>query len=147
MFRKLAVLFLAFATFGIIAVPNALAERSLMIFKTNVPLEVPGRVLAPGTYSLVKLNGIANNGPIAIQTLRGKFLGQYVMQPIARVHVEPHQVLKLQKQAHAPARIDYFVQAGRMDGYQFMYARPPMNPIGISVAKDVPLSQIERRKG
>lgn len=143
MFRKLAVLSLALASFAILAAPNALAERPLMVFKTNAPLEIPGRVLKPGTYTLVNLNSIGLNGPIGIQNARGDDVGQFLMEPVRRANIASNGVLKLEKQENAPARIESFIPAGGTFGYKFVYPNRAVQPEGTTVAKDVSLGKIE----
>jgi len=104
-------------------------------------------VLNPGRYTLVKVNGDDTNGPIAIQNSRGRMIGEYMVEPIRRAEATNNEVLEVQKQASAPPRLDYFIQAGRASGYKFMYAKPPLNPAGVVVANDVSLSQIEKKNG
>lgn len=147
MFRKVSVLVVAFLSFAVLAAPSAFAERALMIFKTNVPLEIPGIVLNPGTYTLVNMNSIDLNGPIGIQNSRGKIIGQYLMQPVRRANASSKSVLEVQKQADAPARIKELIPGSGAFGYQFMYSHPPVRPDGVAFAKDLPLSQLESSNG
>ena len=113
MLRRLAVLFLSLATFGLLAAPSAFAVRQLIVFKTNVPLEIPGRVIGPGTYTVINVNTADNSGPIEIQNAKGQALGEFLTEPVMRANPATHTVLDLQKQADAPARIKDFVPAGR----------------------------------
>ena len=147
MFRKLAVLSLALASFAVLAAPNALAERALMVFKTNVPLEIPGIVLRPGTYTLTNINSIDLNGPIAIQNARGVTVCQCMMEPIRVANTTTKSILKVKRQEHAPARIESFIPAGGMYGYKFIYTTRAVRPEGTLLATDVSLGKIEASNG
>ena len=126
MLRKITVLFISLLTFGLLGAPNALASRDLIVFKTNAPLEVPGRVLAPGKYTVVNLDTTANSGVIEIQNSRGKAVGDFLTEPVARASAVGHTVLKLQKEANSPDRIRYFIPAGNSNGYSFIYPTAPV---------------------
>lgn len=121
MFRRLAVLILSALTFGLLAAPSAFAMRQLIVFHTNVPLEVPGRVLNPGTYSIVQVSSVEGAGPVEIQNSHGKGIGDFLIQQVVRETPVNHTVLHLQKQADAPARIQYFIPKGHETGFKFLY--------------------------
>lgn len=134
MLRKIAVLLVSFLAFGLLATPSAFADPELIVFKTNAPLEVPGMVIEPGTYSVMNMTPNDNSGVLAIENARGQTVGQFMAEPITRENAVGHTVLDLQKEAHSPDRIDYFIPSGSEQGYKLLYPTAALNPIGSAMA-------------
>jgi len=110
-------------------VPRARADEGNkeVIFSINGPVEMPGRVLAPGRYDLK----LAEDNPSVAELWNAKgtkFYGFYETIPVDRSHVTDNVRFKLtETQSNAPERISAWFYPGDVQGNQFLYPaqKPP----------------------
>lgn len=128
MLKKMAIAFLSIVTFGLLAAPNALAQQEILTFKTNAPLELPGKVIDAGKYDVFQLDPNDGTGPVEITKANGQAIGDFMTVPVRRKHESNSTVFKLQKEPESPARVKYFIPSDSNYGFALMY---PANSTGL----------------
>ena len=122
MYRRLALIAAGLVLAGWLAVPQAKADDdSVVKITTNVPLEIPGEVLAPGTYELRLMDPATMSDMVAITGIDGRFYGFHDVIPDYREHATDGVGLKLEKLPGAPERIEAWFTPGEHEGLEFVY--------------------------
>jgi hypothetical protein len=132
MFRYKTIFAFFVMIFGFAITPRALANTELISFKTNVPLELPGRVIGPGRYYVTRLGSVDDHRAVEITNSKGIGVGVFMTDPVEHLDPARHTYLKLQKQADAPPRVNYFMQVGSDYGYKFDYPNAAKLPAQIA---------------
>jgi hypothetical protein len=135
--RTLSLVLLAICTAMILglACPQAKASRwdKKTIVKFNEPVEIPGRVLSPGTYIFSMNQTLSDRHLVQIWSGNGEHLITTVATyPIERPRPAPVTILTLEKQgSHSPEALRDWFYPGDFQGQQFVYsaANSPQNTV------------------
>ncbi len=123
MSRKIFALMFCLAVFGVVFVPRASAVNNdeMILNVRKGPVDVPGRVLEPGTYDLCFAN--LEHTIVFLSTANGREpIGFFPVIPVYRQDRTDNAVIRVSKAPkHAPAAIYSFFYPGRKTGYQFLY--------------------------
>jgi hypothetical protein len=128
MTRTLLPLLFTLTLMTAVLVPQARADQANreILFRTDAPIEVPGRVLDPGRYEL-KLVGI-NDHVAGLWNARGsKFYGFFDTIPVDRQHAGKLKVDLSGSGENAPKRLSEWFYPGDKTGYELLYPNSPMN--------------------
>jgi hypothetical protein len=124
---KFASIVLVFGLLGALLVPVAKADGLddlHMIVTVNNAVEIPGRVLAPGTY-MWRFTDLEHQHlqVLALDGNNVKPVGIFRMLPVSRADVPNDVQFDFAKtDAGSPQRISGFFYPGLTKGYEFQYA-------------------------
>jgi hypothetical protein len=92
----------------------------------NEPVEIPGKVLAPGTYIFSLSQTLSDRHIVQIWSGNGEHLiAAVISDPIERSQPAPEVIVQLQKQGgHSLERIKDWFYPGDLQGEQFFYPTP-----------------------
>ncbi len=123
--RGLASATLCVALLGIGFAPTAMSDASnkKTIVTTNVPIEVPGKVLPPGTYVFKLLDSASNRNIVQIFDKDEKQLYATILAiPDYRMEPSDKPVIKFEERAaNAPEAVKAWFYPGDQYGQQFVY--------------------------
>lgn len=117
--------------FGAMLAPPAHADDGTLITRLtfSAPVEIPGKVLAAGTYEFRLADPILDPDVVEILDKDGMHLIAIVMvNPDSRLAPTDKTVIKFKQRAPgAPEAITEWFSPGETDGYQFCY--PPVKSV------------------
>ena len=138
---------LIFATAAL--VPSAKADEWDMQTKVtfNNPVEIPGMVLGPGTYTLRLLDSPSNRDVVEVMNADMTHLYRFVMAiPTYRLEPTDHTVITFEERAAgAPQAIRNWYYPGDLRGEEFLYgkAHPMMTAGALPPAAPAPAPPAE----
>lgn len=109
-------------------VPKAKAsewnKKTVVTF--NEPVEIPGKVLTPGTYIFSLSQTLSDRHIVQIWSGNGEHLiAAVITDPIERRHPAPDVIVQLEKRgAYTPEAIKDWFYPGDFEGEQFVYPAP-----------------------
>jgi hypothetical protein len=124
---KFAGIVLVFGLLGALLVPAAKAggiDTRMIVTVGNGAVEIPGRVLTPGTY-VWQFRDLGHHY-LQVSAVDGTPVGLFQVIPVSRADIPRGAQLDLAKtDPGSPARISGFFYPGFTTGYKFQYAGPP----------------------
>jgi hypothetical protein len=127
MFRKLLGIGFALVLGGAFAVPSAFAMQDMLNFKTNGPIEIPGRVIPAGKYSVMDATPDSSMPVVEIVNQKGHSYGFYQMEDVQRLNAPGRVIVKLKPEENSVARLKEFFTPDSNIGYEFEY--PQRKPL------------------
>lgn len=137
MTRKIFTLAFCVALFAAIQTPAAWAINegpTMMITIEKGPVEIPGRVLQPGTYEFSYVDVYRH--VVDVRTADGAHIGYFEVLPAERVHNLGKDRVDLRPVQGAPERIKDFFFRGETYGSKFLY---PSQDANVSVSSHAKL--------
>jgi hypothetical protein len=120
--QKILALMFALLLLGAALVPRAKADEDnqAIVFTTNAPIEVPGRVLSAGRYE-IKLN--SNDSVAGLWNASGtRFYGYFETIPVDRYHHISKAEVDMSKMNQAsPERLKDWFYPGDSTGHELLY--------------------------
>jgi hypothetical protein len=125
--RKLFAMLFSVVMLGLIGVPNAKADSGNEAINFTVKkgvVELPGRVLTPGTYDMRFLD--MEHTVVLVTTANGtEPIGFFDVIPISRDRRRDHVKLEFSEPTKtAPERLMGFFYPDTKTGYEFQYPQP-----------------------
>jgi hypothetical protein len=128
MLRKVLSISFTLLLFGVLAVPSALAMQPLITFKTNQPVELPGRVLPAGSYSILNATPNASDPVLLVLNSHNKSVGFYQTEGVWAPKSPDKVVIKMQPERGSVARLKEFFTPNDNVGYVLQY--PQQHSVG-----------------
>ena len=110
------------ALLSLFCLPQAWADGRRLIVTTNAPVEIPGKVLAPGVYDFQYY--VDSDGPaiVRVSAHDGHSYGWFMVNPVERARASDKAEMDLYEPiAHSPERIRDWFFPGEKDGHEFVY--------------------------
>ncbi len=113
----------AFSTL-LFALPSFAQQEDLFHLRTNEPLAIPGHVLAPGDYTIRKVDSSTYPGVVEVMKADGsKNYGFFQIMPARRDEVADSQVVLNNPDGAGLVSVKQWFFPGDHTGYQFVYSR------------------------
>jgi hypothetical protein len=113
---------------GVLVAPRARADEwnQEMILTFNTPVEIPGRVLSPGSYLFKVANTYNSHEIIEIFNANGtKLVETALSRPEYRTRATSNLVVTFEERAaNAPSAVKTWFYPGRNWGHEFQYQTP-----------------------
>jgi hypothetical protein len=120
------------ACLAFLSAPNAHADawNQKMLITVNQPVEIPGRVLGPGTYAFQLVEPAASGGVVGITDLStGHFVSFLFTTPAYRPTRAKKPIVEMEERlANAPMAIHKWFYPGFRRGMEFTYPRIKREP-------------------
>jgi len=143
MIRKLSTLALSMIFLwglGLVSTARADTLHQTVWFKTNQPLELRYRVIAPGQYQLSFI-GI-NHQVVALSKRDGQQLGFFLVRPTQLEHRAQSQSMILSRpMPNNPDRLREWTYPGERTAYVFVYPKAPRSAVARQQAPGNPGGQ------
>ena len=124
MLQKIFTVACALVLFGAMAVPSAFGMDDMLNFKTNAPLELPGRVIPAGKYQIMNATPTQDMPVVEVLNSKGKFFGFYHVEDVRGSSANP---VKVKKEKNSVDRLSEFFSPDSGTGYRFEY--PHQKPL------------------
>jgi hypothetical protein len=127
------------------AVPSVKAstwnQRTIMTF--NEPVEVPGRVLSPGTYVFKLANSQSDRNIVQVYTKNMKHeIGTFLTVPDYRMRPAGKTIVRFEERAEgSPEAIRAWFYPGDNYGHEFVY--PKTEALKLAKANNLPVASME----
>ncbi len=106
----------------------------LMVITTNVPMQIPGRVLQPGAYDFKLIN--SDDEVLVSAATNHQIYGAFLVIPVSRARTTNHaQVTVAESPDGGPNRIAAWFFPGATTGYGFLYPKKMHNATTIAMKK------------
>lgn len=138
MFRKFTIIVCAAFLATIFIVNAAAEEMDAILIKTNGPIEFPGVVVGPGTYTLRFLDSAGGNSVVQLVGQKGTGYGFFPVRPVTRLQPTGNVQVDLKPQAGSPPRVKDWFMAGSDTGYEPVY--PASHHAAMKASTGVPLA-------
>src|SRR6266481_3188862 len=112
-------------------------KKTIVTF--NGPVEIPGRVLLPGTYTFQLLDSESDRSVVQIFDKDGKLVATVIAVPDYRLTPPDQPIIKFEQIAkEAPPAIRAWFYPGDSYGLEFVYPKTRATELAVGTHKNVP---------